>query len=149
MIRATEIIPPGHWQAPPADTVVLDYDGRHRRRMTMTGAGGTAFLLDLAEAVAIENGAAIRLDDGRLIAVEAAPEQLLEITCTDRGQLARVAWHLGNRHLAAEIGASTIRIRFDHVIADMLRGQGVSVHRIEAPFHPESGAYGGGHHHHD
>lgn len=117
--------------------------------MTMTGTGGTTFLLDLVKAVAIEDGAALRLDDGRLVAVAAASEALLDIMCPDQKQLARVAWHLGNRHLAAEIGRNSIRIRHDHVIADMLRGLGVTVREIEAPFHPEHGAYGSGHHRHD
>ncbi len=150
MIRATSVIPPGDWQMPPADTVILDYDGRHRRRVAMTGVGGTAFLLDLEKAVAIADGAGLHLEDGRIIAVQAAKEALLEIRCTDQSQLVRIAWHLGNRHLPTEICGATLRIRDDHVIAEMLRGLGVTVNPISAPFHPEGGAYGSaGHHHHD
>jgi len=150
MMRATEVIPAGDWPQPPADTVVLDFDGRHRRRVTMTASGGLTFLLDLPETVAIEDGAGLQLEDGRIVGVEAAPEALLEVTCADPHQLARIAWHLGNRHLPTEVRGSSLRVRDDHVIADMLRGLGLTVSEIEAPFQPEGGAYGSaGHHHHD
>jgi len=140
----------------PADIVRLDYDHRTRRRIALRGASGLSFLLDLAAAPVLGAGDGIRLDDGRIVAVEAAPEQLLEITCRDERALARIAWHLGNRHLAAEIGARSIHIRDDHVIADMVRGLGAEVRNVERPFNPEGGAYGHGavhgqghtHHHH-
>lgn len=153
MLRATKIVPAGIWHGKPADIVRLDYDRRTRRRISLTGAGGLSFLLDLANAPVLRAGDALRLEDGRLVAVEAAPERLLEITCRDERALARVAWHLGNRHLAAEIGARVIHIRHDHVIADMVRGLGAEVHNVERPFNPEGGAYGQGavhghsHHH--
>ena len=89
-------------------------------------------------------GDGLRLEDGRIVAVEAAPERLLEITCADERALARIAWHLGNRHLATEIGERTIHIRDDHVIADMVRGLGAEVRSVERPFNPEGGAYGHG-----
>lgn len=149
MIRATQIIPAGRWPRPAADTVVLDFDGRHRRRVTMTGIDGTVFLLDLPETVAIEDGAGLRLEDGRVIGVEAAPEVLLELTCEDPQQLARIAWHLGNRHLPTEVRGTTLRLRDDHVIAEMLRGLGLTVTNVHAPFQPEGGAYGSTGHHHD
>ena len=158
MLRATDILLAGLWGAKPADVVRLDYDRRTRRRISLTGNGGLAFLLDLAKAPVLRDGDGIRLEDGRIVAVEAAPERLLEITCTDAHQLARVAWHLGNRHLAAEIGDRVIHIRDDHVIADMVRGLGAAVRLVERPFNPEGGAYGEGavhghshahdHHHH-
>ena len=159
MLRATEIAAAGAWTGKPADVVRLDYDGRTRRRIALTGAGGLAFLLDLAKAPVLRAGDGIRLEDGRIVAIEAAPEQLLEITCTDGPQLARIAWHLGNRHLAAEIGERAVHIRNDHVIADMVRGLGARTRLVERPFNPEGGAYGQGavqghshghgHHHHD
>jgi urease accessory protein len=158
MLRATDILLAGLWGAKPADVVRLDYDRRTRRRISLTGNGGLAFLLDLAKAPVLRDGDGIRLEDGRIVAVEAAPERLLEITCADAHQLARVAWHLGNRHLAAEIGDRVIHIRDDHVIADMVRGLGAAVRLVERPFNPEGGAYGEGavhghshghdHHHH-
>jgi len=144
MLRATEIVPAGTWQGEAADVVRLDYDRRRRRRIALTGTGGLSFLLDLADAPALRSGDGIQLGDGRIVAVEAAPEQLLEITCADGRALARIAWHLGNRHLAAEIGARAIHIRDDHVIADMVRGLGAEVRVVERPFNPEGGAYGHG-----
>ena len=154
MLRATEIVRAGLWNARPADVVRLDYDHRTRRRIALTGAGGLQFLLDLAKTPVLAAGDGIRLEDGRIVVVEAAPERLLEIVCADERALARIAWHLGNRHLATEIGARVVYIREDHVIAGMARGLGAEVRAVERPFNPEGGAYGHGavaghgHHHH-
>jgi urease accessory protein len=136
------------WSDTPADTVVLDFDGRHRRRMAMTGTRGLAFLLDLESVVALRGGDALVLEDGRLIEVIAAPEPLAEIRCTDPQRLVRVAWHLGNRHLPTQIMAKGLRIRRDHVIEAMVRGLGARVIEIEAPFDPEGGAYADAFHAH-
>ena len=141
MIRANFISTKGAWQATPADTIVLDYEGRHRRRVTMTGTRGTEFLLDLPEAVALRGGDALILEDGRLIEIVAAPEPLAEVRCNDPRQLARVAYHVGNRHAQAEILGNRIRIRRDHVLEEMVRGLGAKVAHIEAPFEPDTGAY--------
>ena len=148
MIRATEVKPQHRWAEAPADTVVLDFDDRHRRRMAMTATRGLEFLLDLENAVALRGGDALVLDDGRLIEVVAAPEPLLEIRCNDPHHLVRVAWHLGNRHLPTQITAKGLRIRRDHVIEAMVKGLGARVIEIEAPFDPEGGAYAGGAHGH-
>jgi urease accessory protein len=144
MIRATQISPQHRWTQPPADTIVLDFDDRHRRRMAMTGTRGLEFLLDLENAVALRGGDALVLDDGRLIEVVAAPEPLLEIRVADPHHLVRVAWHLGNRHLPTQIVGKGLRIRRDHVIEAMVKGLGARVIEIEAPFDPEGGAYAGG-----
>ncbi len=141
MIRATRVQGQHRWSSPPADTVVLDFDDRHRRRMAMTGTRGLEFLLDLENAVALRGGDALVLEDGRLVEVVAAPEPLSEIRCTDPGHLVRVAWHLGNRHLPTQIMAKGLRIRRDHVIEAMVKGLGARVIEIEAPFDPEGGAY--------
>ena len=127
MISATQVRKQHHWSEAPADTVVLDFDDRHRRRMAMTGTRGLAFLLDLESAVALRGGDALVLDDGRLIEVVAAPEPLAEIRCKDPQRLVRVAWHLGNRHLPTQIMANALRIRRDHVIEAMVRGLGARV----------------------
>jgi len=148
MIRATTVRGQHHWTLPPADTVVLDFDDRHRRRMAMTGTRGLEFLLDLENAVALRGGDALVLEDGRLIEVVAAPEPLVEIRGTDPHHLVRVAWHLGNRHLPTQIMAKGLRIRRDHVIEAMVKGLGARVIEIEAPFDPEGGAYAGGGHAH-
>ncbi|MFZ0766685.1 MAG: urease accessory protein UreE, partial [Bradyrhizobium sp.] len=124
MIRATKVSKLQRWSEPPADTVVLDFDDRHRRRMAMTGTRGLEFLLDLEHAVALRGGDALVLEDGRLVEVVAAPEPLLEIRCNDPQHLVRVAWHLGNRHLPTQITGRALRIRRDHVIEGMVKGLG-------------------------
>jgi urease accessory protein len=148
MIRATQVKPHHRWSEPPADTIVLDFDDRHRRRMAMTGTRGLEFLLDLENATALRGGDALVLEDGRLIEVVAAPEPLLEIRGNDPHHLVRVAWHLGNRHLPTQILGKALRIRRDHVIEEMVKGLGARVIEIEAPFDPEGGAYDGGGHAH-
>jgi urease accessory protein len=147
-IRATQVRGQHRWTEAPADTIVLDFDDRHRRRMAMTGTRGLEFLLDLESAVALRGGDALVLDDGRLIEVVAAPEPLIEIRCNDPQHLVRVGWHLGNRHLPTQIMAKGLRIRRDHVIEAMVKGLGARVIEIEAPFDPEGGAYAGGGHAH-
>jgi len=159
LIRATAVLPRGHWSdaqgaAALADTVVLHFDDRHRRRIAMTGTKGLDFLLDLPDAVALRGGDALLLDDGRLVEVVAAAEPLIEVRGRTPGDLVRLAWHIGNRHLSAQVMANALRIRGDHVVEEMLRGLGASVVEIEAPFDPEGGAYAGaanatiGHHKH-
>jgi urease accessory protein len=148
MIRATEVKGQHRWTEAPADTVVLDFDDRHRRRMAMTGTRGLEFLLDLENAVVLRGGDALVLEDGRLVEVVAAPEPLIEIRGTDPHHLVRVAWHLGNRHLPTQIMSKGLRIRRDHVIEAMVKGLGARVIEIEAPFDPEGGAYAGGGHAH-
>ena len=167
MIRATKVLGQHRWTQSAADTVVLDFDDRHRRRMAMTGTRGLEFLLDLENAVALRGGDALVLEDGRLIEVVAAAEPLLEIRGADPLHLVRVAWHLGNRHLPTQIMPKGLRIRRDHVIKAMVKGLGARIIEIEAPFDPEGGAYAQaahdhaghdhakhdhghhGHHHHD
>ena len=141
MIRANFISARGAWHAKPADTVVLDFEERHRRRVAMTGVRGLEFLLDLPEAVVLRHGDALVLEDGRLVEVVAAPEPLAEIRIGEPRDLARMAWHLGNRHLPVQIMANRIRIRRDPVIEDMARKLGGKIALIEGPFEPEGGAY--------
>ena len=147
MIRATKVLGQHRWTQAATDTVVLDFDDRHRRRMAMTGTRGLEFLLDLENAVALRGGDALVLEDGRLIEVVAAPEPLIEIRGSDPHHLVRVAWHLGNRHLPTQITAKGLRIRRDHVIEAMVKGLGARVIEIEAPFDPEGGAYAESHAH--
>ena len=124
-----------------ADTVVLDHEGRHRRRVALKGEGGLDFLLDLDKAAALADGDAVRLEDGRLVQVKAAPQALIEIRAENPLRLMRVAWHIGNRHTPAEIGADAIWIEDDHVLAEMARGQGCTATPVRRPFRPERGAY--------
>jgi urease accessory protein len=137
----TDILPAGAWTGAPTDRVMLDYDGRHRRRIVLTGASGAEYLLDLAEATHLKDGDGLQLPGGGILAVVAKPEPLLEIRARTPEALIRLAWHIGNRHLAAQVFADRILIRRDHVIAHMLEHQGAVVAEVEAPFDPEGGAY--------
>ena len=141
----------GHWpNEQAASSVTLDFDARHRRRIRLTTDQGEEVLLDLPKAAAMANGDGLQLDDGRWLKVQATPELLVEIKHSDPNQYVRLAWHLGNRHLATEIQGQVLRIRPDHVIEDMLRRFGADLVNVRAPFQPEGGAYGGhGHHSHD
>jgi urease accessory protein len=141
MLRADKVIPAGHWTGTPVDSVVLEFDERYRRRFVITGVGGFAFLLDLAEAAMLRGGDGLKLEDGRIVEVVAAPEPLAEIRAADALALMRVAWHLGNRHLPTEMTPKALRIRRDPVIEDMAKGLGARVIPVEAPFNPEGGAY--------
>ena len=141
MLHAHSVIPAGQWSGEPVDTVVLDYDERYRRRFAMTGVRGLGFLLDLPEAVMLRAGDGLKLEDGGIVEVVAAPEPLAEIRAADSAALTRVAWHLGNRHLPTELTKRSLRIRRDPVIEEMARGLGATVVAIDAPFNPEGGAY--------
>jgi urease accessory protein len=141
----------------PEDSVKLDHDQRTRRRMVYTTEAGRPILLDMQRPVRLKDGDLLRIEDGTLVRVDATPEPLLEIHAHSTAQLVRIAWHLGNRHLPTQLvpGADggTLRIRHDHVIAEMVEGLGGHCHAILAPFDPEGGAYEGkgastGHHHH-
>ena len=144
--RATRVHPIGHWpQADAAGSVTLAFDDRFRRRIQLNDDSGDPFLLDLARAVVLNDGDALELDDGTLLTVRAAEEDLAEVRCPTPEALARIAWHLGNRHLPVQIAGDAVRLRWDHVIADMLVGMGAEVVRLRAGFTPESGAYA----HHD
>jgi urease accessory protein len=148
VIRAARVLSAGAWQAPATDTVVLDHDHRHRRRLAMTGEGGLAFLLDLAETATLRDGDGLALEDGRIVAVKAAAEPLAEIKGNGADDLVRLAWHLGNRHLPTQLAGDRLLIRRDHVIEAMLTSLGARVTHVEAPFDPEGGAYSHGHESH-
>jgi len=147
-MRAERVAPAGSWDsALEVDLVLIDYDRRHRRRILLRTEGGKSVLIDLPQAVRLRNGDGLLLDDGGVVRVSARPEKLLEIHAHDEGELVRIAWHLGNRHLPVQLLGDKIRIRTDHVIEEMIEGLGGHVEAIEAPFDPEAGAYAGGHSH--
>jgi urease accessory protein len=142
MRRASEIRNAGTWNAATAiDSVVLDADERHRRRITLAGECGTVFLLDLPQAIALRDGDGLVLDDGAIVRVTGKPEPLVEIAAASPHELARLAWHIGNRHTDLQVVGERLRIRRDHVLEDMLRGLGARLTPVEAPFDPEPGAY--------
>jgi urease accessory protein len=125
------------------DTVTLDREARYRRRVAMTTDRGHAFLLDLPEATYLADGDALEIDGRGLVKVVAAPQDLLEIHADGPQALARIAWHIGNRHTPAEMTAKAVYIQPDHVLEEMVVGLGAHVHRVLRPFEPEGGAYGG------
>jgi urease accessory protein len=141
MLRADRVIAAGAWSGEPADSVVLGYEERYRRRFVMTGVGGLAFLLDLEEAAMLRGGDGLRLEDGRIVEVVAAPEPLAEIRAADAPGLMRVAWRLGARHLDVEVMPKALRIRRDPAVEEMVKSLGARVVALEAPFNPEGGAY--------
>jgi urease accessory protein len=151
MLRATAIVRKAAVKADRViDTVTLDHEGRSRRRIALRADGGLEFLLDLEKATTLNDGDAVKLEDGRLVAVKAAPQRLLEVRAENPLRLLKVAYHVGNRHAPAEIAADAVYVEDDHVLAEMVRGQGCTALVVMRPFQPERGAYDHdcGHDHH-
>ncbi len=161
MLRAVEIAAAGTWpEAECRDRITLDYDDRFRRRKRFVAERGLEFLLDLPEAAPARDGDAFVLEDKTYIRVHAAEESLVEVRARDAGALARLAWHLGNRHLPVAVEGDRLLIRDDHVMVDLLRRLGAELRPVKTRFDPEGGAYGQHnidatqrhghlHHHHD
>jgi urease accessory protein len=148
MKRVTEIKAAKNWDADAAaDFVVLDAQDRHRRRVVLVGEHGATYLLDLPKPAQLHDGDGLLLEDGAIVRVTGKPEALIEISADSPRELARLAWHIGNRHADVQLAGDKLRIRRDHVLEDMLRGLGATLDFIEAPFDPESGAYDHGHAH--
>src|SRR5437763_4274146 len=133
------------------DSVTLAFLDRHRRRIRLVTDAGTPFLLDLPRAQHLADGDGLELDNGGYLRVRAAPEPVIDIAADSPGDLLRIAWHIGNRHLPLQVVEDRLRIRDDHVIAGMVQGLGGRITRLAAPFDPEIGAYAGAAHphHHD
>lgn len=149
MQTVKHVVPAGHWTGPAIDRVVLDFDARHRRRAVLDCVSGRSVLLDLVSATRLRGGDGLEVADG-VVEVQAADEPLLELRATSPDTCVRLAWHLGNRHVPAQLGVDRIRIRADHVLAELARRLGASVIELSAPFDPEPGAYdsGAGQHRH-
>ncbi|MFJ5487945.1 urease accessory protein UreE [Hansschlegelia beijingensis] len=124
-----------------ADAITLDHEARGRRRLAMTTDGGLDFLLDLPRPANLNDGDALQLEDGRLVLVRAAEEELVEVTAATPLRLAKIAWHLGNRHTPAEVTEDAIYVPPDHVLVEMVRGLGGATRPVTRPFRPEHGAY--------
>jgi urease accessory protein len=142
MIRATVVLPVGSWSGAPADTVLLDFEARHRRRVAMSAKGGIGFLLDLTIAAALRHGDGLLLEDGRIIAVEAAVEPLAEVTASDPAALARFAWHLGSQQVPVQFLATHLRIRRDAPVEAALVESGARIASVRAPFEPDEDGFG-------
>lgn len=139
-LHAGSVLRAGDWQGPAGETLVLDYEGRFLRRKRLIAVSGRAVMVDLPETVSLNAGDALQAEGGVLVEIMAAPEPLLRIT----GDLARLAWHVGNRHTPCQVADDHLMIRDDHVLADMLARLGAEVTPVNAPFVPEGGAYGHG-----
>lgn len=146
--RAVSVLPAGGaGTIAPSGRAVLAHDERHLRRRAIELADGSKVLVDLPEPVALNDGDRLVLEDGRHIEIIAAPEDVYDIRARDAVHLSELAWHIGNRHLAASIEAGRILILRDHVIKAMLEGLGATVRDVSEPFKPVRGAYSVGHDH--
>ncbi len=158
LARAVRLLDPAErGNRPIADTLILDHAQRSTQAITVAGVRGGRFEIALAPPARLRTDDVLELDDGRLIDVVAAPEPLLEARAADLAQLARLAWHLGDRHIPAQLFANRLRVRAETSVERLLEALGARLARIEAPFEPEGGAYDSahghehphGHHHHD
>jgi urease accessory protein len=139
---ARQVILAGNWSQAALDCVTLDYESRHRRRIVLTCDSGRELLLDLAEPARLRDGDALLTEHGP-VRVRAAAEPLLELRTDSQAACVRLAWHLGNRHVPAQLGERWVRIRSDHVLAELAGRLGATVVPVTAAFDPEPGAYAG------
>ena len=153
MLRATTIVrKPAVRLDAVVDTVVLDHTARHATQRSLTAEGGLSLALALQKNSGLEDGDALRLDDGRLVAVRAATEGLLEVRAEKPARLMRLAWQLGGNHVSAEIGADVLYVVEDAAVAELIRGQGCIATPVSRAFKPERMAHDHsqcGHDHHD
>jgi urease accessory protein len=129
------------------DRLVLPFDRRQKSRLRTRLESGKEVGLFLERGSMLRDGDCLRTEEGLLIRVVAAPEQVYLVRCASPLELLRATYHLGNRHVPLEIGAGSLKLKRDSVLRDMLMGLGAVVSEAELPFDPESGAYGGGHTH--
>jgi urease accessory protein len=144
-LRATSFVRAQYLLETPWQSVVMEASERHLRRKLITLPQGDEVMVDLAQTTKFANHDCLQLEDGRLVQIIASDEPLLEITTRDAAHLVQLAWHIGNRHLEAQIEQHRILIRRDHVIAKMLEQLGAKIREVEETFTPEHGAYAHGH----
>jgi len=151
MLRVVRVVSSAAATARRVDSVILNSQQRRLQTGRLTGVNGTTIGAMLPEPVLLRNGDALELDDGTIVDVVIEPEPLVEIRASDLTHLARLAWHLGDRHVPVQIFPNRLRMRPDHTLEAMLKGLGARLAPIEAPFDPEGGAYAHHahpHHHH-
>src|SRR3954453_10077127 len=157
MPRANRVLHAAERRDTPAvDTLILAHAQRQAQKGFLFRVKGTCVELDFAEAVRLRTDDALVLDDGGLVEIVAEPEPLIEARAADLPALARLAWHLGDRHVPVQILERRLRLKPDPAIEALLQSLGAKVVAIDAPFEPEGGAYdaavgdhGHDHHHHD
>ena len=140
MLRVTSPLPPNHGKGKPFAQLALPSDQRRLRRKVLS-VKGEEIMVDFAEPVTLEHFGGLLLEDGRVVEIVAAPEPLLEITPRGAEHMAQIAWHIGNRHMAAAIEKKRILVPRDHVAKAMLAGLGAEVREVTEPFLPMQGAY--------
>jgi urease accessory protein len=149
MLRATSIVRKAAVKEDRvADTAWLDHHAREGGRAVLRSHGGLDVTLDLERAATLNDGDAVKLEDGRLVQVRAAPERLLEIRAENPLRLLRFAWQLGQHHAAAELKSDVIYVDHDSHMAELARGQGCSVTEVTRPFQPERAEHACDHHDH-
>jgi urease accessory protein len=142
MPRAFSVIAAGHrHDRPVVDIVILDYAQRSAQKAVVTCVKGGTIEIDLHQPVRLRTDDLLLLDDGNLVEVVAAPELLIEARAADTAALARLAWHLGDRHVPLQVLPNRIRARREGAIEGLLASLGAKIAMIEAPFEPEGGAY--------
>lgn len=155
MPRATRVLHAAERRDTPAvDTLILSHAQRQAQKGFLFGIKGICVELDFPETVRLRTDDALMLDDGGLVEVVAEPEPLIEARAADLASLARLAWHLGDRHVPVQVLERRLRLRRDPAVEALLQSLGAKLVAIDAPFEPEGGAYAApagdhGHHHHD
>jgi urease accessory protein len=157
MPRATRVLRAAERRDTSAvDTLILPHAQRQAQKGFLFGVKGTCVEIDFAEPVRLRTDDALVLDDGSLVEIVAEPEPLIEARAADLPALARLAWHLGDRHVPVQVLERRLRLKPDAAIETLLQSLGAKVVTIDAPFEPEGGAYdaavgdhGHDHHHHD
>ena len=137
----------GEWPQDKASSALsLSWEDRHRRRIVLKDDKGHDFLLDLPKAIQMSEGDGLETDDGDWIMIHALEEDVAEVSGHSAQEIARIAWHIGNRHQPLQfLDDGRLRLPWDHVLVAMIEGLGAHVTRTKASFHPEKGAYDQGH----
>jgi urease accessory protein len=144
-LKATSIVRAQYLLEKPWVKVPMDSLERQLRRRVITLQDGAEVLVDLEKPVKLEDRDCLVLEDGRLLQIVATDEDLMEVRAQNTTHLMQLAWHIGNRHLEAQIERERILLRRDQVIAHMLEQRGASLKAVREPFSPERGAYAHGH----
>jgi urease accessory protein len=146
-IKAKLKIPRSAYKVDVKGRLVLAFDERTKSKLRAKLESGEEVALDLPRGEVLRGGDLVTASDGRVIEISSKNESLLNIQCADAVALAKIAYHLGNRHVPVQVGKDFLRIGVDHVLEDMVKKLGAKVSAVEAPFEPEAGAYSGGHRH--
>ncbi len=128
--------------------LVLPFEQRQKARQRARITAGLEVGIQLPRGTILRGGDQVRAADGTVLEIVAARECVSTVWTRDLRRLAQVAYHLGNRHVALEIGTGWVRYLTDHVLDGMVAQLGLAVIHHDEPFEPEAGAYGGHQHEH-